>query len=143
MQAKNGDTVKVHYTLKAANGEVIESSVKATPIEITIGEGKLIPGFENGIIGMTPNDSKTITVPAEEAYGHRNENMVFEFSREKAPAGFEPQIGQAVQLHRPDGNPFTVTVIDITAKGYKMDANHPLAGKDLIFDLELVEIVGS
>jgi len=141
MNAKTGDTVKVHYTLKTADGEVIESSVKTTPIELTIGEGKSILGFENEIIGMTPNDSKTITVPAEEAYGHRNENMVFEFSKEKAPAGFEPQVGEEVQLHRPDGNTFTVTVIDITEKGFKMDANHSLAGKDLIFDLELVEIV--
>ena len=141
MNAKTGDTVKVHYTLKAADGEVIESSDKTTPIELTIGEGKSILGFENGIIGMSPNDSKTITFPAEEAYGHRNENMVFEFSKEKAPEGFEPQVGEEVQLHRPNGKIFKVTVIDITEKGFKMDANHPLAGKDLFFDLELVEIV--
>ena len=141
MNAKTGDTVKVHYTLKAADGEVIESSDKTTPIELTIGGGKSILGFENKIIGMSPNDSKTITVPAEEAYGHRNENMVFEFSKEKAPEGFEPQVGEEVQLHRPNGKTFTVTVIDITEKGFKMDANHPLAGKDLFFDLELVEIV--
>lgn len=141
MQVKNGDRVKVHYTLKLDNGEVVESSSSAMPLEITIGEGKMIPGFENGIIGMTPGESKTITVPAEEAYGHRNENMVFEFSRERAPEGFEPQIGQPVRMYRPDGKSFVVTVIDITEEGFKMDANHPLAGKPLIFDLELVEIV--
>ncbi len=141
MHAKIGDKVKVHYTLKAADGEVIDSSVNASPLEFTLGEGKLIPGFEKGIIGMTPNDSKTITVPPEEAYGHRKEKMVFEFSRENAPEGFDPQIGQLVQLHRPDGNSFKVTVLGITEKGFKMDANHPLAGKDLIFDLELVEII--
>ena len=140
MQAKNGNKVKVHYTLKV-DGEVVESSAGAVPLEVTLGEGRMIPGFENGIIGMALGESKTITVPAEEAYGHRNENMVFEFSRDRAPQGFEPQIGQMVRMHRPDGSSFTVTVIDVNEKGFKMDANHPLAGKELVFDLELVEIV--
>lgn len=141
MQAKNGDKVKVHYTLKLDDGKVVESSAGAMPLEFNVGKGEMIAGFENGVIGMSAGESKTITIPVEQAYGHRNENMVFEFSRERAPEGFEPQVGQLVRMHKPDGKSFTVTIIDIAEKGFKMDANHPLAGKDLVFDLELVEII--
>ena len=141
MQAKEGDRVRIHYTLMFDNEEVIESSVGSVPLEFTIGEGKMIPGLENGVIGMRPGETKRIFVPSEEAYGPYDENMVFEFSRDRAPEGFEPYIGQRVQMYRPDGKPFIVTVIDITEDTFKMDANHPLAGKDLIFDLELLEIV--
>ncbi len=142
MQAKAGDRVKVHYTLKDANGNVVETSVKTAPIEFTIGEGTAIPGFERGIVGMSANETKTITIPPEDAYGPRDERKVFEFRRENAPADFDPQIGQTVQMHKPDGSSFFVTVVDRTENGFMMDANHPLAGKELIFDLQLVEIVG-
>ncbi len=141
MKAKNGDKVKVHYTLRLDDGTVVESSAGTMPLEFTIGNRELIQGFENGILGMGPGESKTVTIPAEQAYGPRNENMIFEFNRDKAPEGFEPQIGQVVHMHRPDGKSFTVTVINITEKGFMMDANHPLSGKDLTFDLELVEIM--
>jgi len=140
MQAVKGDKVKVNFTLKDANGKVLESSKDTAPMEFTIGEGKVIPGFEKRIIGMTVGESKTITIPPEEAYGKRDEKKVFEFGREKTPPGFNPQIGQQVRMHRPDGTFFTVTVIEVTDKGFIMDANHPLAGKELTFDLELVEI---
>lgn len=141
MKAKKEDKVKVHYTLKLGNDEVVESSVGVKPLEFTIGEGKMIPGFENGIIGMTSGQSKTINIPSGKAYGPHDEKKVFEFDKSRMPKGFEPQIGQTVQLHRPDGKPFPVTVIGFTEKGFKMDANHPLAGKDLTFDLELVKIL--
>ncbi len=140
MKAKKEDKVKVHYTLKLGNDEVVESSVGVKPLEFTIGEGKMIPGFENGIIGMASGASKTINIPSKEAYGLHDEKKVFEFDKSRMPKDFEPQIGQTVQLHRPDGKSFAVTILDITEKGFKMDANHPLAGKDLTFDLELVEI---
>jgi peptidylprolyl isomerase len=90
---------------------------------------------------MAPGETKTIHIPAEEAYGPRDENKVFDFDRSRAPEGFEPEIGQMVQMYRPDGKSIIVTVVDITDEYFKMDANHPLAGKDLTFDLELVEIV--
>ena len=141
MQAKKGDKVKVHYTLKAESGEVIESSAATVPMEFTIGEGKVIPGFENGVIGMKSGDSKTINVPTDEAYGQREEKKIFEFSKERAPQGFEPKIGQVVQMHAPDGTSFPVTVTGFTENGFQMDANHPLAGKNLVFDLTLIEII--
>ena len=141
MQAKSNDKVKIHYTLKTEGGELLESSVGAEPIVFTIGEGKLIPGFERGVIGMETGETKTITVQEKDGYGPREERKVFEFSRERAPQGFEPRIGQVVQMHAPDGTTFPVTVVGLTEKGFMMDANHPLAGKTLVFDIELVEIV--
>ncbi len=141
MQVKKGDKVKVHYTLKTEDGEVMESSVGAVPMEFTVGEGKVIQGFDNGVIGMKSGDSKTITVSENEAYGFRDEKKIFEYGKDRIPQGFEPQIGQIVQMHTPDGKGFPVTILGFTDKGFKMDANHPLAGKTLIFDLELVEII--
>ena len=141
MAASKGDKVKVHYTLKDINGEVVESSINSSPIEFTIGEGNIIPGFEKNVVGMEPKDRKTIKILPEEAYGSHDEKMIFEFDKKNAPGDFDPQIGQTIQMHRPDGKAFTVTVVSRTEKGYMMDANHPLAGKELLFDLELVEIV--
>jgi FKBP-type peptidyl-prolyl cis-trans isomerase 2 len=141
LQAKQGDRVKVHYTLKDAKGHVIESSRETSPIEFTIGEGKVIPGFENGVLGIAINELKTITIPPEEAYGLHDEKKVFNFDRKNAPPDFEPKVGDTVKMHRPDGKAVVVTVVAINEKGFLMDANHPLAGKELIFDLELVEIV--
>lgn len=141
MPAKKGDKVKVHYTLKDTNGTLVESSVNSSPIEFTIGEGKVIAGFEKNVVGMKPKDTKTVTIPPEDAYGAREEKKVFEYDKKNAPENFEPQVGQSIQMHRPDGKSFVVTVLRRTEKGFKMDANHPLAGKELVFDLELVEIV--
>ena len=141
MAAKKGDKVKVHYTLKDVNDKVVESSRNSEPIEFTIGEGKVISGFDINIIGMNPDEKKTILIPPEDAYGPHDEKRVFEFDKEKTPKDFDPQIGQAVQLHRPDGQAFMATVVGRTEKGFMMDANHPLAGKELIFDLEIVEII--
>lgn len=141
MSAKNGDRVKVHYTLKDAKGAVVESSRDTQPIEFTIGEGNVIPGFENGIIGMDTTETKTVVIKPEEAYGPHDENKVFEFLRKNAPGDFDPQIGQTIKMHRPDGKAVVVTVVGMTDKGFMMDANHPLAGKELTFDLELLEIV--
>ena len=141
MQAKNGDRVKVHYTLRDSKGDVIESSRETQPIEFTIGAGNIIPGFEKGIIGMGITETKTILISPEDAYGLHDEKKVFEYERKNAPGDFDPQIGHAVKMHRPDGNAVVVTVVGRTEKGFMMDANHPLAGKELTFDLELLEIV--
>ena len=139
MKAENGNKVKVNYTLKI-NNEVVETSVGSLPLEFTIGEKKMITGFEKGLVDMTIGESKTINIPSDEAYGPRKEDRIFEFDKSKAPESFDPQIGQQVQMHRPDGKNFAVTVLGRTDKGYSMDANHPLAGKDLTFDIELLEI---
>jgi peptidylprolyl isomerase len=141
MQAKQGDRVRVHYTLKDANGELVESSKEFQPIEFIIGEGSVIPGFEQGIIGMKPDETKTVTISPENAYGPRDEKKVFEFERKNAPQDFDPRVGDTVKMHRPDGRSVPVTVRAVTEKGFLMDANHPLAGKELIFELELVDIV--
>ncbi len=141
MQVKKGDKIKIHYTLKLKDGKTVESSREDNPMEYTIGKGDMIRGFEKGVIGMSPGESKTISVPVEEAYGHRDEKKVFQFSREKAPIGFEPRIGEIVRLNRPDGSSFSATVIGVSEKNFQMDLNHPLAGKDLVFDLELMEIL--
>lgn len=141
MGVKNGDKIKVHYTLKDINDKVVESTRDAEPLEFTLGDRHLIPGFGKGVTGMEVGESKTINIPFAEAYGPRNDKMVFEFDRSKAPENFDPRIGQSVKLHRADGQPVMATVTKRTAKGYMMDCNHPLAGKDLTFDLELVEIV--
>jgi FKBP-type peptidyl-prolyl cis-trans isomerase 2 len=141
MQAKNGDRVKVHYILKDSKGDVVESSYEMQPIEFKIGEGNVIPGFEKGIIGMKKTETKTVVISPEDAYGPHDENKVFEFARKNAPGDFDPQIGRTVKMHRPDGKAVVVTVIGRTEKGFMMDANHPLAGKELTFDLELLEIL--
>ena len=141
MGAQEGDKVKVHYTLKDNNDEVIESTLDAEPLELTLGDKHVIPGFDSGVTGMEVGESKTLHIPAEDAYGPRNEELVFDFDRSKAPESFDPNIGQTVKLHRADGQPIMATVLERTPTGYKMDANHPFAGKDLIFDLKLVEIV--
>jgi len=140
MKAESGDKVKVDYTLKINNDEVVETSVGKMPLEFTIGEKCMIPEFEQGIVGMNIGESKTINIPSAEAYGPRQEKLIFEFDRSRAPESFEPQIGQQIQMHRPDGKTFYATVISTTEKGYNMDANHPLADKDLVFDLKLLEI---
>lgn len=141
MQVKNGDTVKLNYTLKDSKGEVIESSKELAPIEFTIGESKVIPGIEKGVTGMKVGESKTVTLPPEDGYGKHDEKKIFEYPRKNAPEDFNPRVGQMIKLHRPNGKPVPVTVLAVTDNGFKMDANHPLAGKDLTFDLELVEIV--
>jgi peptidylprolyl isomerase len=141
MKAKAGDKVKVHYTLKDAKGQIVESSQDSQPIEFTVGEGKVIAGFDKGVTGMTPEEKKTVVISPEDGYGPRDEKKVFEFESKNAPDSFDPQIGQSMQMHRPDGKTVVVTVVGKTAKGFIMDANHPLAGKELTFDLELVEII--
>jgi peptidylprolyl isomerase len=141
MPAKTGDKVKVHYTLKDAKGTVVESSRDSMPIEFEIGKGTVILGFEENITGMSPSEKKTVVIPPDHAYGARDEKKIFEYSRKQAPGEFDPRIGDSVQLHWPDGKKFPVTVIGKSDKSFTMDANHPLAGKELTFDLELLEIL--
>jgi FKBP-type peptidyl-prolyl cis-trans isomerase 2 len=141
VQAKQGDTVKVHYTGKLDNGMIFDSSEKREPLEFKIGDGKLIPGFEKAIIGMKVDETKTIKLMAEEAYGKHKSELVAKAPKKDIPKNINPQIGQQLQINQPNGQMIIVTVIGITDDEVTLDANHPLAGKDLTFDLRLVEII--
>ncbi len=138
--AKEGDTVKVHYTGRLEDGEVFDSSAGREPLAFTIGSGQVIAGFEEGVSGMSPGEKKTINIPAAKAYGPHQTDMVFAMDRSQLPAGFEPEVGQQLQLRASDGRAMIVTVTEVTPETVTMDANHPLAGEDLTFDIELVGI---
>ena len=139
-QAKNGDTVKVHFTGRLENGEVFSNSKDDQPLEFTLGSGKIIPGFEEGIIGMEVGETKTITVPPEEAYGPRRKELIVDVEKTDLPENITPAIGEQIQIRQKDGNPIKVTITDMNEDTVTLDANHPLAGNTLFFHVELVEI---
>ena len=141
MTAKHGDTVKVHYTGKLDDGTVFDSSTDRDPLEFTIGEGLVIPGFERAVIGMTPGDSRTELIPNEQAYGPHLEDMVVVVDRQQMPAEIEPSIGQQLEVQQPSGQVIPVVITDLSDEAVTLDANHPLAGEDLTFDIQLVEII--
>jgi peptidylprolyl isomerase len=141
-QAQQGDKVKVHYTGRLDDGTVFDSSIISDPLEFTIGEREVIPGFEEAVIGMNPGESKTIRVPVDRAYGPHREDMIMEVEREKFPPEIEPEVGQQLEIRRREnGQTFPVTVTDVSESSVTLDANHHLAGKDLTFDIQLLEIV--
>lgn len=139
-QAQHGDTVKVHYTGKLDDGTVFDSSVDREPLEFTIGQGGIIPGFEQAVLGMSQGESKTETIPVENAYGPYIEEMVVTVDRQQMPAEIEPQVGQQLHLQQPDGQMIPVMITDVSNSTVTLDANHPLAGETLTFDIQLVEI---
>jgi peptidylprolyl isomerase len=139
--AKEGSTVKVHYTGKLEDGTVFGTSIGSDPLEFTIGDGDVIPGFEQAVIGMKPGESKTVTIPAEEAYGPYDNDLVGEVARSELPEDIEPEVGMQLQGTLESGAVIQYTVIAISESTVTLDANHPLAGKDLTFDIELVEIL--
>lgn len=139
-EAQQGDTVHVHYTGRLADGTTFDSSQDRDPLEITIGEGAVIPGFEKAVQGMEPGDQKTAEVPVEEAYGPRRDELVMDVPRTQLPEGLDPKPGEQLRMQTPDGQAVPVVVADTTEEEIKIDANHPLAGEDLTFDLLLVKI---
>jgi len=141
-QAKEGDTVRVHYTGKLDDGTVFDSSAGSDPIEFVIGEQQVIPGFEDGVTGMNVGDAKTIYIPFDQAYGPRYDEMILSVPREQFP-GTSPEIGQALELHQPDGQALTVMISEVTDTVVTLDANHPLAGENLTFDIQLAEIAAA
>jgi len=141
--AETGDTVKVHYTGKLADGTVFDTSVGGEPMEFTLGQGKVISGFEQAVIGMQVGESKTFTIPADQAYGQRRDDMIFEVGRDELPPDIDPEIGMQLQMNQGDGGVTIVTITEVSETTVKIDANHPLAGQDLTFDIELVEIGAS
>jgi len=139
-RAESGNTVKVHYTGKLADGAVFDTSMDREPLEFSLGEKQVIPGFENAVIGMTPGEKKTITITSEDAYGPHRSDLVVDINKEQVPADIAPEPGLQLQLRQQDGSIINVTVAKVTDSSVTLDANHPLAGKDLIFEIELVEI---
>ena len=140
-QVKANDTVKVHYTGKLADGQVFDSSVeRGEPIEFTMGQGQLIPGCEKGLIDMEVNEKKTINIPKEEAYGEPREELVQEVQKSQLPEEIKPEVGMGLVSKSPDGQEMNLVVKDVKEDTIVVDGNHPLAGKDLVFDLEVVEI---
>lgn len=139
-QAKQGDTVKIHYTGKLRDGTVFDSSAGRDPLSFTIGSGQVIPGFEEAVIGMAIEEKKNVTIPPEKAYGPRNEEMVINVPRSQMPPDINPETGQRLQMQGPNAQKIIVEITEVTDDSITLDANPPLAGKDLVFDIELVEI---
>lgn len=139
-QVKENDTVKVHYTGKLSNGQVFDSSLEREPLEITLGQGMLIPGFEKGMIDMKVNEKKTIHIPVAEAYGDIQKELFHEVNKDQLPQDMTPEVGMGLVSQKPDGTEVQFRVAEVHEEHIIIDANHPLAGQDLIFDLELVEI---
>jgi FKBP-type peptidyl-prolyl cis-trans isomerase 2 len=142
-QAKTGDTVRVHYTGKLQDGTVFDTSVGSEPLEFTLGQSQVIPGFEQAVIGMQVGESKTVTIPVDQAYGPYYDDKVLEVERDELPDDLEPEVGMQLQMNQGDGGIVIVTITEVSETTIKIDANHPLAGQDLTFDIELVDIVES
>ena len=140
-EAKNGDTVKVHYTGKLDDGTVFDTSIDREPMQFTIGEGQLIPDFEQAAVGMNPGESKTIQIPAENAYGPHHQERIMVVERSQFPEDLKPEVGQQLQVSQAGSQDFVVTVMAVSDSKVTLDGNHPLAGKDLTFDIQLAEIV--
>lgn len=140
-QAKENDIVRVHYTGRLSDGVVFDSSEGNEPLEFVIGSGMLIPGFEDSVIGMALNESKTINIPADEAYGPVMDEMIQKVPREHLPEDMQPEVGMELVSETPDGHQLIVVVREVGLEHITIDANHPLAGKDLNFDIRLVEIL--
>lgn len=140
-EAKPGDTVRIHYTGTLTDGSQFDSSAGRDPLEFTVGGGQIIPGLDREIAGMKVGERKTVNVPCDEAYGQHNPTAMQEVPRASLPAEIEPEVGKRLQAVTQDGSQITVVITAVNENSVTMDANHPLAGKDLIFDVELVEIV--
>ena len=139
-KAKDGDTVRVQYTGKLEDGSVFDASADSDAFQFTIGQGKVIQGFEQAVIGMKPSESKTVIIPAESAYGLHRDEMTTQVARSQFPDTVELKVGQRLQIKQKSGQSIAVSVLGLSDSTVTLDANHPLAGKDLTFDLQLVEI---
>ena len=138
--AKDGDTVRIHYTGRLTDGTVFDSSEDREPLEFTLGEGQVIPGFEEAVRGMEEGESKTTEIPSDNAYGPRRDDLELQMPRDRLPEDLDPSVGDRLQMRTQDGQTVEVLVTDVDDAGIRVDANHPLAGRDLEFDIEVVDI---
>ncbi len=139
-QVKQNDKVKVHYTGKLANGEVFDSSLERDPMEFEVGKGQLIPGFENGVIDMKVNEKKTIQVSSDEAYGEPRKELVQEVPKDRLPEDIKPEVGMGLVSTTPQGQEIQLVVKEVKDEAIVVDGNHPLAGQDLTFEVEVIDI---
>lgn len=139
-KVKSGDKVSVHYHGKLTDGTTFDSSEGREPLSFVVGEGMVIPGFDNALIDMQVGDKKTVNIPSDQAYGPANPENIIDFPKANIPADMEIEKGMQLQLFGQDGQVINVTVVEVKEDAVTLDANMPLAGKDLIFDIELVEI---
>jgi peptidylprolyl isomerase len=139
-QAKDGDRVRVHYTGRLDDESQFDSSEGSDPLEFTLGEGEVIPGFETAVRGMTPGDSVETRIPATEAYGERSDDLVLKIDRAELPSDLDAEVGQQLQVQTADGHELVVTITKLEQYHVTLDANHPLAGEALTFEIKLVEI---
>ncbi|MFP4573998.1 MAG: peptidylprolyl isomerase [Desulfobacterales bacterium] len=140
-QAQQGDKVKIHYKGKLDDGSVFDSSEGRDPLEFKIGDGNIIPGVEEAVLGMEPEETKEATIPPERAYGEYRDEMIIEVDRSQFPEHIDPEPGQQLELKQSEGQNVVVTVTDVGEEKVTLDANHPLAGKDLTFEITLQEIL--
>ena len=138
--AKQGDTVHIHYTGTLEDGTEFDSSRDREPLVFTLGEGQVIVGFDQAVLGMQSGETKRVTIAADEAYGQYEDDLVFEVDRAQLPASFAPVLGEQYQMEQGNGQTMVVTVSEMSNDSVTLDANHPLAGYDLTFDLELVSV---
>ncbi len=141
-QVKKGDKVKVHYHGRLTNGQTFDSSEGRQPLEFTVGSGMVIKGFDEGVLGMNVGDKKTIEIAVDDAYGPKDPQMMMDFPIDRFPKDLNPEVGMQLNMSDGSGRNFPVIIREIKGDTAVLDANHPLAGEDLIFDLELVDIAG-
>lgn len=139
-KVKSGDTVNVHYHGKLTDGTTFDSSEGKTPLKFKVGEGSVIKGFDNALLDMEVGDKKSVTIPVQEAYGEPAKENFIEFPKTEFPEGMQPEVGMQLNLTDNQGNNFPVVIAEVKEEHVILDANHPLAGKELVFDLELVSI---
>ena len=140
-QAKSGDTVRIHYTGTLDDGTEFDSSAGRDPLEFALGGGQVIPGFDSAVDGMAVGEDKTVTIPAEQAYGERHDQLVQEVPKSALPEDIEPAVGMQLQSSSPEGQVMHLVVTEVGDDSITVDGNHPLAGQALTFAIELVEIV--
>ena len=141
VQARMNDKVKVHYSGTLSDGTIFDSSLEREPFEFTIGQGMVVPGFENGIVGMNEGETKTVSISADDAYGPYKDDLVGVIDKSRIPEDIDLDVGMVLQMRSPEGGITNVTVADISDAGVTIDLNHPLAGKDLIFEIKLLEVL--